>query len=434
MKHEKTVVIYYLDLLAYLIKHFALIVVVCFIGMIISIGLHYRSENTSESIEKYNRSVSEYATNLSSLNVQKTNLTNRKNILEKQKSEDPAVLMSDGRSIYEKTIFISVALNDHSSNSSVNIEKTYDTITSTLKAYLNSIDIAGIINSSISNTCLQSIWELDGGEGLYTIKIYTDDQLVPESIAEYFMGSISSFIDSRDEMRLVNISMQSNLYSGPRFIKAVEKYDDEIIELNSKIKEKSDEILSLEKTPVTRYHFIRYSLIGFIIGGFFSILLLVSFLVLRNPITSSFKAERIIEKPFLGFVFKNDGIFDKMSRKMIGERQFKDINEAENYLRNSINNNFSMIPKDSAVVILSTAKEKLVLEPGERLCALLKESGFNVEFLPDSADNPDVLCDLKKADAVLLLEKQWTSKWTLIEYNYNLSERFEKPVIGFVLC
>ena len=104
MKHEKTVVIYYLDLFAYLVKHFLFIVIVCIIGMMISLGLHYYSENSPANTEKYNRSVNEYETTLNSLNTQRSNFVNRKTILETQKNEDPLVLMSDGRSITENAI------------------------------------------------------------------------------------------------------------------------------------------------------------------------------------------------------------------------------------------------------------------------------------------------------------------------------------------
>ena len=433
MKHEKTVVIYYLDLFAYLVKHFLFIVIVCIIGMMISLGLHYYSENSPANTEKYNRSVNEYETTLNSLNTQRSNFVNRKTILETQKNEDPLVLMSDGRSITENAIILSIANNDKSSSVS-DIDRTYYTITSTIKAFINTVDIAALINSSISNSYLNSVVDFSGSEGLYTIRVYTDNQIIPVSFAEHVEKDIVAFIDSREDMRLVDIVMKSSMYSGTRFIDAVEQYDNEIIELNSKIKEKTEEILSLEKSPVTRYHFVRYLAIGFLIGGFFSVLVLVISLILKNPIASSFKAERILEKPFLGSFFKDGGIFDVLSRAMIGERRFKNSDEEESYTRNSINNSFAMIPKKSKVAILSTSKEKLVHKPAEKLSSLLKESGYNTEFISGSADNPDILCVLKTADVVLILEKQWSSKWTLIEYNYNLSERFEKPVVGFVLC
>lgn len=428
MKNDKEMVIYIIDIAAFLVKKILVIALCSILGLVITLCLHIISSNTDNKTEKYLREASDYELNLRNLNTQRNNLIEYKSILQKQKAEDPIVLMNDGRTIFLSSIMLSLSYSDEKKE---NLEKSLSAITSTINAFIKSMDYAGLINSSISNQYLKQFVELEGDEGVYSIMIYTDDVLIPSKLAEYVFNDISDFVNSRNDLKLVEINMTTDLYSGTKILKEASLYDSKIIEQDKLIGEKTKEILELESNPITKYHFARYAVIGFIVGAFLSSVFLIFSFVQKNLLTSSFKVENRIEKPFLGAIFSDKGLFDVISRNLIGERKFKNDSDAKSFLEGNIR---SVLKNASCVAILSTSHKKNILKASDAIHSTLEQLGYKALFVSDSTNNPEASAVVEEADVVLLLEEQWKSRWILVDYNYTLCERFGKPIGGFILC
>lgn len=431
MKNEKEDIIYIIDIIGYLAKRFLLIALCGFIGLTIALVTHYLSSNSAKSIEQFNYDLAEYEFKINSLKNERDNTILHKSIIEKQKQEDPIVLMNDGRDIDVSTIILSVTISESEKNKTESFEKSYNQITSTIKLFLSSIDYAGIINSSFSNQYLNRLVEFEGSDGLYSILVFSDNDLIPSSFAESISSLVKEFVDSRIEMELIGFEMKTNQYTGLKIYGVASGYDDEIITLEKKNNELTKTIMELEKNKISKYHFARHAVIGFVVGVFLSAIVLIFVFLQRNPITSSFKIENKSEMPFIGALFADKCIFDVVARRIIGERKNKDSMEERSYLEKSFRKELGSACK---VAVLSTSSKKAVLKASDPIHSMLEKLGYESTFVFDSANNPETLNVIQESEIVVFIERQWVAKWILFEYNYNLCGRFEKPIAGFILC
>ena len=428
MRQDDEIVISIIDVFAYLVKKFIIIAVCSFIALALGIGIHYLSANSESSLKKYTKNYSDYEARLSGVSFQLNTMINSRSILEKQKLEDPSILFNDGRQITKTTILLSLRYvsDDKNSTNAVN------SMTSAIKTFISTIDLASLINSSIDNEYLRPLVDFSGTDGFYSIAVYTDNSVVPDSLPSEIMKSLESFISNRVDFELVEISSTSGLYNGSYFSLMVEEYTNQISTLSDDIILKTEEMEQLEHNPPSRFHFLRFGVLGFLIGGVISVLALVISFIVRDPLTVSFEVENIIKLPFLGAFFSGNGPFDKLARRIIKERRFDNDEMAIKFFQNSINV-LSNERLKNIVVISSLTGKGGVEKASSTVCNKLSVFGCDAVFVANALNNPETVSHLNDADAVIFVEKQWKSSWKIVNAQKALAARFNKPVIGFVL-
>ena len=161
---------------------------------------------------------------------------------------------------------------------------------------------------------------------------------------------------------------------------------------------------------------------------------LVFVFIKNNPVTHSFIAEKKIGKPRLGVVFAANGIFDKFARIIIGERKYNSEPDAIDFIRSNIKTTELSKESKVKVAILCSCSEKAVAKQAMILESVISELGCKATLVTDVSVNPESSIVVDGTDAVILLERQWVSQWKLVGVSMDLAERFNKPVVGFVLC
>lgn len=201
-------------------------------------------------------------------------------------------------------------------------------------------------------------------------------------------------------------------------------------------------ISSLEKVITTlesqanagkpSYNIAKYAVIGFLAGGFVSLMWIVVAFVVSEPLTRTEDSKSRLKAPLLGAVFSENGCFETLARKALAEVCWQDKDTALKWFEENLDS--SVLPDKAKVAVLYSGKEAKALEASKEVLAVLKKKGYEVSFTENAALNPETNARVQSCDVVLLFEKQWTSKWKDICVCVELAQRFEKKVAGFVLC
>lgn len=205
--------------------------------------------------------------------------------------------------------------------------------------------------------------------------------------------------------------------------------------LDSNIKKFENEIEKLEdqlNPAEPSYSIANYAVIGFFAGGFVSLIWIVIVFIAAEPVTRSEDSKARLDAPLLGAVFSENGCFEKLSRKAMGEVCWKDKATALRWFEENLDS--TVLPDKAKVAVLYSGNNAKALEAVKDVLAVLKKKGYEVTFTENAALNPETNAKVQDSDAVLLFEKQWTSKWKYVCACEEIAQRFEKKTAGFVLC
>lgn len=420
------------DIIAFALKKFLLIVIFCVICMALSIGVHFISANSEGSIEKYNTELEEYESALNNAENMLDVLESRKSGIIQSREEDPVSELYNSKSVYVSKITFKISSEDDMviSESGTLIYPNQDS----LLGFFNSLNLSGVLGCNIKNDYLRNLVLVSAQANYIEIMVYNQDQDVSRNWAGKIYDELYSFATVDYDWTVSGKADSTESYYGQYVVSIVEKYNSSLVELEELITKQTKEIKALKSQRPGRLHLVRFAAIGFVAGGFLCLAVLVLIYVKRNPVTKTFSAEKKIGKPFLGALFADNDLFDKVARSVIGERKYQSENEAIEYLRSSIRNNTASLQGNGVVSILCSCSGKLVEKQVSAVESALKEAGFTAAVVTDAPTNPESSDIIKGSDAVVILERQWMSQWKLVFVDLELAERCEKPVIGFVLC
>lgn len=205
--------------------------------------------------------------------------------------------------------------------------------------------------------------------------------------------------------------------------------------LDKNIKDLEKEVRGLEnqaKATKPSYSISKYAVIGFLAGGFVSLMWIVIVFIAAEPVTRSEDSKARLDAPLLGAVFSENGCFEKLSRKAMGEVCWKDKATALRWFEENLDS--TVLPDKAKVAVLYSGNNAKALEAVKDVLAVLKKKGYEATFTENAALNPETNAKVQDSDAVLLFEKQWTSKWKDVCACEEIAQRFEKKTAGFVLC
>ena len=186
--------------------------------------------------------------------------------------------------------------------------------------------------------------------------------------------------------------------------------------------------------PRQRYSAKKNIVKGLFAGGLVSLVFVLISFISSNPITLSYDAEKRIGAPFIGAIFKRNCIFDNVARCIIGERKIKNDKASCDMIYNFLKSSAFGIGNGSSIAIVCSMNDKYISKTYEVICSIIKGCGYSTVLVSEASQNPDAVVDIQESDAVILLERQWKSKWVQIDSNTKLIDCLNKQIIGFILC
>lgn len=425
------VVINITDFIAFLVKKVIVILIICVICTVLAIGIHYFMANKEKAIEKYNLELEEYSSTFNAAKNKLDSLVISRDNISKSMKEDPAISLFDSGAIFVSNLsfFIrsedDVIVSDSGSLIYPNQEK--------LSVFFDSIDMSKVLGVDSKKEYLNKLILFSAQRNHIEITAYNNSKESASNWAEKVYDVLSEYSNNQG-WEISDLNSYTESYYGPYINDIVDEYNDSLADFNKKIIEQTRAVKDLSSRQPHPYHFLRFAVIGFVLGGFISVLAFFIRFVQMNFVTRSFTVENKTGKQFLGSFWSSGNIFDKLARRIIGERKFSSESEASEFIKGNIRNTSL---KDNAiknVAILCSCKSKDVEKQAKSLESVLSEFCCKATLVTDISVNPESADVVSSTDAVILLERQWVSQWKLVGVSIDLAERFDKPVVGFVLC
>ena len=430
MSLNRQVEIRLIDILAYIIRKAVIIIIGALAGIVVFFGAHVLLNNTVEKNAEFQLNLERYNNSLDSKRIELDYL--QKTYSSKKEKYESSEMLSlvNGGSIYKSSIsfFIMPMENETAKN---------NTLTKKSEMYL-----------IIAPFLVSDGWdeqEMDGStlfykenmiisfsDGFFDLKSFSNTIQDSESkIRDQFSIIISRVKD----LRYYLVSKTENPveeYSGTEIIEIVRSQKKELTDLESEIEKSENELRELEKNYPSKTRPLFASISGFLIGGILTTGILILHFLSSLLVSSSFCFERSTDFYFLGSCFEGKPIFAKIARLIIGEREPDNkINEREQIL-NNIKSSLSDLDKGKKIVVLSSYNKKIE-SCSETVCSIVSECGYEPVLVANSLKNPKMMKDIQEADAVILVEKQWGSRWAFVLSTIDSVERLERRIIGFVL-
>lgn len=419
------------DVFAFILKKMVLIIVMCTIGALIGVGFHYLISSSEKAMDEYSIVLNDYNSSLSSAKSSLVVLQNKRNAILEAQKEDPVMDIYNSGSSYLGTISFLIRSDDDLvvSDSGVILYPNQERLT----GYFDSIDLCETLKSDSKQKYLKAIVKFSAKNNVGTIIVYNVNQEKVSAWGESIFEVLQKYSEEQG-WRLIKTFESFEVYSGQYLLSIVEEYNKSIKDLDKELYEQTRTIRDLEGNKPSPFHFVRYGIMGFVLGGFFCIIILLFEFLQKNTITQSYSIDKRIGIPFLGALFASCSFFEKLARKIIGERKYSSEADAVEFIRGNIRNTSLKEESVKNVAILCSCKSKDVEKQANTLESVLSEFGCKATLVSDVSVNPESADVVSSTDAVILLERQWVSQWKLVGVSMDLAERFNKPVVGFVLC
>lgn len=421
-----------IDFIAFLIRKVYLVIVFCIVFALLGVGFNILSAHSEETRAKYESELAEYNASVSNTKDSIKVMETRRNIINETMKEDPIYDMYYSDVTYSCSI--SFFLDSEDSIIVTDTGNMVYPIQERLVSYYDSFNLSSLLNSTIRNDYLEEMILFTAKKNHCLITVYNKNKEEAERWADAVYNELYKYAVTENNWEFNGKTINSSQYAGQYYVDVVSKYSTSVIELDKNLNEQAQSLEKLEAKPPRLYRFLRYGAIGFIIGGFLSVLVILLLFAIKNPITKSFVAEKISGIHFWGSLYEENGILGRIARRIIGERKFSSEKEAIEFLRGNIRNTSL---KDGAIknmAILCSCKSRFVQKQAKSLESVLSEFGCKSTLVTDVSVNPESADVVSSTDAVILLERQWVSQWKLVGVSMDLAERFNKPVVGFVLC
>ena len=416
-----------IDLFAYLIKKFWVLLIGSFVGMVLLLSYHFISSNSEKKIEVYEKSLSKYKVELSSLESTLDNLNLKLDFANEVELISP--FFGDGQ------VFVSRIMITVDSNLVSDSESASNAIGQEISSFWNSLDLASIVGSNQDNDVLKAsiIFERAGQSA--SIRVYAEDKNIAEKHAASIVDAFDSYFDNREHLSIGSKTITTSLASKNEIAKIKEQFVSDKAELLKKVFNTESEIKALKKEAPSKYHPLKNAVIGFFVGGIvFAVVLGLGF-VLRNPVTCSFNTEKALAVPFLGALFIDTSFLSKLARRIMLERSFNSHNDSVEFLKSSFSTKaFTNLGSNYRIAIISSVNDSEVEKKANEVQALLNSEGHETTFVGNSSENPLTTKTIEDCDALILLERQWISSMLLMSMNNDFSSRKDKRILGFIIC
>lgn len=410
-------------------------------------------ENTPEQIAmRYEEAMAQYNTEKETLETQ-LNVIQRKLENQQMYADSSLWLQLDPYNMYVTTI--SMAITDVAPEAiqgqTILVETVPEFRISKIQnqylVYWDCSDLeTALVNHPYEGASDQYLRELllfsgkDGG--LLKLQAYGDSEESSKALADaalaFLESSQSSISDVSYEHTLTMLSeatkeivygeladeQKNHLTEMQENEKLLEELNQQLMELTEPVRESGYTAYSMATST------IKWMVMGFVIGAIIGFAWALIAYLFSNRVETSRQMERGLNIPFLGAVPKKQDCWNDWADRMLGERIWKNQEQAMDYLAGNAN---AYHMDHNSVALLST----LQLSEGDpEIAAVMKtfkEQGFAAIFAGNVERNPQAVAAVKKSDCVVLVECCGKSKWEAVIETAELTKRLNVSTVGFVL-
>lgn len=418
------------DLFAFFVKKFWVLLIGALVGMVLLLSFHYISQNSVKNIEIYEKSVSKYKAELSSLESILANTNLKLDFANEVESVSP--IFSDNQ-VYVSRIIITVdsdiivqPTDSESGNNPVGQE---------IKGFWNNLDLSSTVGPDMESDVIRASILFEQAGQSASIRVYGLDRNKTEKDAERIVNAFVSYFDAREHLSVGTKTITTSIASKNEIALIRDQFVADKADLLTIRFDKEAEIKSLKKSAPSKYHLLKNAVIGFLVGGILVAIVLVIVFVSSNPVTCSFSVEKALSIPFLGALFIDNCLLSKLARKIMMERSFRNHDDSLAFLRSSFATKFfTDASSKKSIILMSSVYDAAVEKTANEIKEKLKDNGYDVSFVGNSCENPLTVKALEDSESVILLERQWHSRMLLTRKNKNLASMMNKEILGFIIC
>jgi len=199
-------------------------------------------------------------------------------------------------------------------------------------------------------------------------------------------------------------------------------YNDTILEAEGAIKK-------LDSPDSIQVAVIKNMIIGGLIGGVLACVWYCGKSLLQRRLQSSLHGEGALQVSFIGSLAEQKGVFCKIANIFLGERIWKDEEQALEYIIETL----KLRAEGKTLLLATSLKGQKCVETVQKLQAALSANGLESLCVDDFARNPNGLVLLRKCDVVVLLEAVDETKLAEAVKTISFAEECNKPVLGMIL-
>lgn len=174
---------------------------------------------------------------------------------------------------------------------------------------------------------------------------------------------------------------------------------------------------------------VKYVILGAAIGIFLGCAFVCCKWLFTGRVSNSFQLERVANAPFLGSLCIPSTWAARLSATVMGERTWRDRDQAMAYIREQIKANHST---DNKLLLFSTLPEKLAGANMDELKTILSEDGYAVSTVMDIVHNPLAVEAVHTSTAVVFAEMAGRSSIVAIQSAVAQLKTKEVPVLGII--
>lgn len=174
---------------------------------------------------------------------------------------------------------------------------------------------------------------------------------------------------------------------------------------------------------------VKYAVLGAVMGVFLGCLFVCCKWLFTGRASNSFQLEQVVNAPFLGSLCIPATLAARLSAAVMGERTWRDRDQAAAYIRQQIKANR---PADGKLLLFSTLPEKTAGVGMEELKSILSGDGYEVSAVMDVTHNPLAVEAVQTGTATVFVEMAGLSSILAI---HNFAAQLESkkiPVLGVI--
>ena len=288
---------------------------------------------------------------------------------------------------------------------------------------------------------LISVW--NAGDGVLAINIYSNSDSLNLKIMQAFEQGIEenkSIIESTIDEHDITLLTYSTFVDEDTSVEDYQVAQKEKVtnlqvtysELSASIEEIEDEAEEIEEPEYKPLKILKRSIKYGIIGGFFGAVIICAIVLCKYLFNDFLYSGDVLEEKLkvriLGKASKTDKKPGKIDAFIKSKENREDFENNDTNLLLAANRLKGMNENAKIFALTGEAGEEFIKEVTEGFKKAYPEVQFI--FAPSCLTKPDSVIELKKADAVILVEEAGKSKYTHIYKEVKLVSEFNKPVMG----
>ena len=449
------------ELLAIAVRRGKRMLVLCVVfALILGITQAYRQiqaseleENTPEQIEmRYKEALEQYTTEKATLETQ-LDMLERK--LESQQTYDESSLRLklDPYDMYITSITIAItdvpteALQAQTILVGTDPEFRVSKIQNQYLVYWDCSDLkTALVGQPYEDATDQFLREVvtlsskDGG--LLKLQAYGESAASVEALADaalaFLESSCPTISDASYEHSLMILSKTTKASVYGELASEQENHLIQIQENENRIEELKLQLFELvEPVPAQGYTIssmavstIKWMILGAVLGAIVGLAWALIAYLFSNRVETSRQMESSLNIPFLGVVRKKQDCWNVWADRMLGERIWKDQQQALDYLDGNVAAYASDCHSVALLSSLSVAENDPAIETVKKV---FQTQGISVDFVGNMQKNPQAAGTVKKSDCVVYVEQCGISCWDAVAESAALAKRLETQAAGFIL-